>query len=365
MPVESYEPTRAGLCRIWKQLTEPQRAARLAEARRREGVLRTVAKRATGESERAAIKRLSDEDRSTFRRWKREYIRYGLDGLVDTRLPPKTEPMPESIREVICTLRRADPQCSVATLIAHVSQHHGYKVGASTVKTVLQSAGLARRPGAPSTAEHIGEVRLELAGMKLVEAAAIQTGYLGALTAAVTAMTSAAAETATLKEGSRPVDTSGRDKFGRLESGYNERYRKKPGDAIGPGYASVEVTRGAKDPTRFHVSQVDPEKPEVIERKVWALMVSPLLGNGRWDGIRVARGQLLGDLCGYPYMPSTLDLFTREWKFLGMSSPWWEVTRGCGFRRRRRGAIRVRRRCSTLTKPINRSGQSYSVSRPR
>ena len=180
-------------------------------------------------------------------------------------MPPKTEPMPESIREVICRLRRADPRCSVATLITHVSQHHGYNVGVSTVKTVLQSAGLARRPGAPSTAEHIGEVRLELAGMKLVEAAAIQTGYLGALTAAVTAMTSAAAETASLKEGSRPVDTSGRDKFGRLESGYNERYRKKPEDAMGPGYASVETTRGSKDPTRFHVSQAD---AEVIDPKV-------------------------------------------------------------------------------------------------
>ena len=210
---------------------------RLREARRREEVLGTVAKRAAGESERSAIKRLSDEDRSTYRRWKRKYSKYGLDGLVDTRLPPKVESMPDSIREVICTLRRADLQCSVATLIAHVSRHHGYKVGTSTVKTVLQSAGLARRAGAPSTTEHIGEVRLELAGMKLVEAAAIQTGYLAALTASVTAMT----EAATSKEGSPLVDTSGRDQFGRIESGYNERYRKKPGDAIGPGYASVEV----------------------------------------------------------------------------------------------------------------------------
>jgi hypothetical protein len=62
----------------------------------------------------------------------------------------------------------------------------------------------------------------------------------------------------------------------------------------------------------------------VIERKVWSLMVSPLLGSGRWDGIRVPRGNLLEELCGYAYMPSTLELFTRELKYLGVSNTLWE-----------------------------------------
>src|SRR5207245_9349786 len=56
-----------------------------------------------------------------------------------------------------------------------------------------------------------------------------------------------------------------------------------------------------------------------------AWMVSPRLRGGRWDGIRVARGARRGELCVYPYMPSTLDLFTRELKFLGMAGTWWEV----------------------------------------
>ena len=103
--------------------------------------------------------------------------------------------------------------------------------------------------------------------------------------------------------------TSGRDDLGRFEAEYNERYRKKAGEAIGPGFASVEGKRGTKAAERFHVQQVGPEN---LSRKIWALMVSPLLGSGRWDGIRVARGALLGELCGYPYMPSTLDLFTRH-----------------------------------------------------
>lgn len=155
--------------------------------------------------------------------------------------------------------------------------------------------------------------------MKLLEAAAVQTGYVEALRRAVIGC---AEQVAKSDKEDVKVDTSGRDDLGRFESAHNERYRKKEGDAIGPGFASVEVTRVGKDAARFHVNGA---QSETIERKIWALMVSPLLGTGRWDGIRVARGELLGELCGYPYMPSTLDLFTRELKFLGIANTWWET----------------------------------------
>ena len=295
------------------------REDRLGEARRREEILKVVAGRAKTESERKAIKRLpSAEDRSTFRRWQNRYQSYGFDGLVDWRLPPPPESMPETVRAAICTLRQADPNFAVAAIISHVAKHHGYEVGETKVKEVLRAAGLARRGGLPSGAKQVGEVRLELAGMKLVEVASVQTGYVEALTKAMVAQLAATPAPASPS----PVDTSGRDELGRFDAGYNERYRKKPGEAIGPGFASVETTRGSKDPARFHLNQVE---PEILSRKIWALMVSPLLGTGRWDGIRVARGALLGELCGYPYMPSTLDLFTRELKFVGMAGTFWEV----------------------------------------
>ena len=96
------------------------RAQRLAEARRREKVVNRVLGRRPGESERAAIKRLAKADRSTFRRWQREYGKLGLDGLIDSRVPPEPRSIPAAVREVICTLRRADPQCDVSAIIAHV-----------------------------------------------------------------------------------------------------------------------------------------------------------------------------------------------------------------------------------------------------
>ena len=90
--------------------------------------------------------------------------------------------------------------------------------------------------------------------------------------------------------------------------------------------ARAATTRSAPglglDPGRLHVNTA---QQSLIERKMLALMTSPLLGGGRWDGIRVARGALLEELCGFAYMPSTLDLFSRELKYLGVSSTLWEA----------------------------------------
>ena len=318
--MDSYEPKQPHLCRVWEKLSLARQRSRLSEARRKESILKTIADRAPGVSERMAIGRLaSGQDRSSFRRWQKKYREHGLEGLIDSRLPPPRESMPALAREAICTLRRADPDCAVTTIVAHVAKHHGHSVSQTKVKEVLVEAGLARRRGTPSRNAHAGEIRLELAGMKLLEAASVQTGYVAGLAMSVD-LARGAAPSPTAEAGE--VDTSGRDEAGRFESNYNERNRKKPGDVIGPGFASVEVKRATKDPSRFHLQKVGIAN---LERKIWALMVSPLLGGGRWDGIRVARGQLLDELCGYAYMPSTLDLFTRELKFLGMSSTWWEI----------------------------------------
>ena len=316
--MDFYEPKDPRVLKAWRRLSATAQKERIEEALRRELLLKEVAGRALEVSERTALRKLLGTDRTSFRRWQTAYAAIGLDGLIDTRAPPPQTAVPDAVRAAICTLRQADPQVSVQTIMAHVKKHHDCDVGLSTVKQILQLAGLARRRGPPSGDANHGTVRLELAGMKLVEAAAVQTGYLAALTTALVEMGKAAP----VPPGALPVDTSGRDDQGRFEAGHNERFRKQPWDPIGPGFASVEATRATKDPKRFHLNHVE---PEIIERKIWGLMTSPLLGSGRWDGIRVARGDLLGELCGYPYMPSTLDLFTRELKFLGIANTWWEV----------------------------------------
>jgi hypothetical protein len=153
--------------------------------------------------------------------------------------------------------------------------------------------------------------------MKLIEAAIVETGYLDSLVSGVMKQRDSQSQGQMAA-----VDTSDRDEHGRFLSSYNERNRKHEQDVIGPGYASVESKRAQAQPWRFHIANAS---VEVVQRKLLGLLVSPLLGSGRWDGIRVPRGELLEELCGYAYMPSTLDQFTRELKYLGVSNTLWEI----------------------------------------
>ena len=316
--IDEYQPARPEWRELWQRLPQASRERRFAAARQREAEVKVLTARAPGESERAAFRRLEGTVRTSLRRWQKRYAKYGFDGLVDWRLPPGIPPMPLEMRVTVCALRRADPNVNVGVIVEHLSKHHHFATSETTVKRVLREEGLARRRGPADGAEHSGERHLELGGMKLVEAALEETGYLKALSATVAKQLEKVAS----PESSKPVDRTGRDEWGRFLPGYNERYRKRSDEAIGPGFASIDSKREGLDPSRLHVSGAP---QALIERKLLALMTSPLLGGGRWDGIRVARGALLEELCGFAYMPSTLDLFSRELKYVGVSSTLWEV----------------------------------------
>lgn len=277
----------------------------------------------SGKAERHALREVAPgTPRSTWRRWKRRYDEHGIDGLFDWRRPARS-PVPDAVKEAIYTLRRADPSKQVEDIVAHVKEHHGCGISKTTVRRILHKAGLARRRGAPARSKQCGEQRLELGGMKLVEAAAEATGYVDALVDGVVEQLDEAVRQAAALHGPAPkADTSDRDALGRFTETYSDRYKKEETDEIGPGFASVEEKRPQKDARLFHASGA---RRDTIKRKTEALFYSPLVGSGRWDGIRVPRGYLLGELCGYEYMPSTLDQFTRELKYVGVSDHLWEI----------------------------------------
>lgn len=315
---EDYEAEDAEVRRAWVRLSGETRQSRFDDALRHLGALREVVGRPEGESERAAIARVVTwAHRSSFRRWQTRYGTHGFDGLISRRIGPPS-PMPPEVRTAICTLRQVDPDINVEDIVAHVGKFHGFETSTTKVERVLQEAGLSRRPGPHRGSACMGERRLELGGMKLVEAAAEATGYVQALTEAVQSHVAGLER----PESPRPPEKGDRDEYGRFLDTYNERYLKEEDDAIGPGYASVSVKREGMDPERLQVRQV---REQIVERKLYGLLVSPLVGSGRWDGIRVPRGELLGELCGYAYMPATLDKFTRELKYAGVASTLWEV----------------------------------------
>jgi len=315
---ENYQPADVDLRDTWLRLAPATRRARYAEAVRRLEAIRAVAGRPAAESERKAIARLVTwAHRSNVRRWQQGYRALGFQGLIKWRVAPPSG-MPEEVKAAICTMRRVDPAVDVARIVEHVQQFHQFTTSETKIKRVLHAAGLSRPAGGRRGGGPWGERRLELGGLKLLEAAAVSTGYLESLTTGVVEYVRGLPEPAT----PRPPDTGDRDECGRFQAAYNERYRKGSADAVGPGFASVSVKRAGLSPERLQVRQV---RPAVIEQKLLALWISPLLGGGRWDGIRVARGQLLEEVCGHGYMPATLDRFTRELKYAGVAPTLWEI----------------------------------------
>lgn len=150
--MDSYEPEHPHLKKVWQRLSPEARRKRWEEAKRRERILKLVAGRPDGQSERAAVRelvktapellrqdgqgRIVPVDRSGFRRWKERCRLHGFDGLLDWRRPP-VSPMPEEVRSAICTMRRMDPEIRVERICQHVLEHHGYKASTTKVKRVL------------------------------------------------------------------------------------------------------------------------------------------------------------------------------------------------------------------------------------
>lgn len=314
-----YEPKDTKVISVWNRLSPEAREAKLIQARKRLELIKSLDKRGKDESESAALVRLDIKvNRTTIMRWRKKYNEFGFDGLIDLRIG-YYRPMSEDIKKTICALRLVDPNIDVESIVSHVKEHHDFKTSPSNVKRILRKNGLNRKPGTQKGNSSAGEQRLEFGGMKLLEAACIETGYVKALAEGVSVHVNALPRPEIAIE----PDKSGRDKFGRITAEYNERYRKKEGDIIGPGFASVSEKRKDMDPARLEIADA---KEETLERKLLALMGSPLIGSGSWDGMRISRADtFLKEMCGYPYMPATLDRFARELKYAGVANTLWEV----------------------------------------
>ncbi len=317
--VEEFVPVSPRVRQLWAVLTAVQKAERLIAAFARETIVHDVqAAMDEGMSERQSVKAHGGgTDRTTYRRWQSEYAANGIEGLVDLRYPPRV-PVSDDIVSAICTLREADADIGVQAIKDHIFSHRQVLVSSASIKRILKRAGLARPRGRFRPNSHPGAQRLELGGMVVVEAANQETGYVQALSTGVASCLGELVQPADPP----PLDASDRDDYGRFLPSYNERFRKQESSAVGPGFDSVENKRADLVPERLHLTHTG---VQVIERKLTGLLMSHALEHSRLDDLRVARGELLGELCGFPYMPSTLDLFTRELKYVGVANTLWEI----------------------------------------
>src|SRR5271155_3639593 len=89
--MDEYQPTQPALQRAWERLSVACRQKRWQQAKQRELVLNEVATKAPQETEAQALSRVAPGVKlPSLSRWKKRYASYGLDGLVDGRIPPNS-----------------------------------------------------------------------------------------------------------------------------------------------------------------------------------------------------------------------------------------------------------------------------------
>jgi hypothetical protein len=111
-------------------------------------------------------------------------------------------------------------------------------------------------------------------------------------------------------------DRHDRDEHGHFLPSYNvPEPRRNP--ELGAKFESVESHREGKDLPAMRTANTG---TEVLFRKATAMTLLPLLvPDVRWDGLATWKGDYLGELCGFPYQPATLDKFLRELKYAGVA----------------------------------------------
>jgi hypothetical protein len=246
--------------------------------------------------------------RSWVLRWLPRFRAYGVEGLIDRRLPRESS-MTEEVRTAIADVYHEQPDVTVDSV---VDQLLGKGVVCLPSRDRIErelAAARARgqRKRVVPEEKPVEEVLdLSFAGGELLLAAEVETGAVTALTKEIVALGQEAREASAGREPER--DRADRDDKGRFTAQYNEKRKREEGEVIAPYLRTAEEKAAGRVPSwpRFvH------EQEHTIHAKGMTLVFEPLVSRIQgWDGLRSSEAAGLAPLTGFAYMPSTLAKFT-------------------------------------------------------
>ncbi len=272
-------------------------------------IARVQAEQAGGKSESEALAEVApDLPHSTYHRWRTNFDRKGVAGLMDQRVGQDRKKLTPAIEQVIAILRMADPDMPVERIAAAISARMGVEVSLPVIRRVLAAEGLnrprGRKVGKPNAQE------LHFAGGILFQLADEELGWSRAMTETIVELRSALSEPA-----ETAPEEDGRDAGGRFTAAYNQAHCKGEA-ALGPAFRSIEEKRKETNPASRRAAQ---DSPETILRKVRALLALPLLTDtNRCISLNDYRGGWgVAEFAGGLYRGETLDRCMRDLKYLG------------------------------------------------
>jgi len=326
-------PTRADLTPLTRQLQAtlpPERWAEVeARAHERVRILAAAAEEeARGLSRREALVAVAPEvPWPTYLNWcRRAADRDGApwERQLDARMPPEPERIAEDLVAAACLLRRLAPtiRCeeAITLLVAQFGAERG-AISATSLKRIWKGAGLEQPRGRQQGGGQRGVVE-ELTGgggLALLAAAAVETGVMVELGAAVVAQ----AEQMAATQPAMDVDEteSLRDKLGRFTPDYNRAVRGEgPRD---PRWETDAVKRCRRSLDTVTLAK---SRPETVANKLFAIGVTPLLTERRgFDGLESPTGAWLAALGGHAYTDTTLDKCLAELALIDAGEALWTV----------------------------------------
>jgi len=313
---------------LFNQLSSERWNQVVKEAFERVAVVEAVdeERRASGLSHRKCLKAVApDVPWSRFHSWrKRAQGRTGplWERLMDRRVPPQPECIPESVRQAVIALRFAVPSMDCETARDRLVKQFGDQgaISDTSLRRIWSAAGLTQGSNdAPRLTR--GKRYDGGAGLAFILAAESETS-------AVLEMAKAALDAG--RESARnqgekviaPEPEGGRDERGRLTADYNRGIRA----AVSPGEPDArngteESKRQVRDLRTVATAQ---NRPTTLAAKLLSIGVYGLLTERRgFEGLDGPRGALLGLLDCVPYMQPTISKCLAELAILNVGDAMW------------------------------------------
>jgi hypothetical protein len=240
---------------------------------------------------------------------------------LDGRIPPPPTRIPDEVRSAACLLRRVNSTilCEEARkhLVAQFGPERGDMSDAS-LKRFWKEAGLEQPRGGLQRAPREEVTRLSGGGgLALVAAAAVETGVVEELGAAVVAQAKLAAA-GQAEVGANPSDEL-RDEVGRFTADYNRAVR---GSSVrDPRLDPDAVKRARRD---LNTLALVKNRPETAGYKLLVCGLAPLVTERRgFDGLENPTAAWLEALGGPAYQDTTLDKYLAELALVDAGETLW------------------------------------------
>jgi len=243
--------------------------------------------------------------------------------LVDGRVPPKPETIPDEVRDMASGYREANPDINCARARELLTKRFGERgrISDSSLQRIWSEAGLSRPcEGDASRFEKVERLHGG-GGLALLGAAALETGVAVALSKAALKAGRESAENQVLSPEATP-ETEGRDEDGKFTSEFNQAQR----DGYDSGEADArwepdEKKRGRRSLEGLQLLDLS---ETVLSHRMLAMGMVGLVTQRRgFDGLDGPRGAWLAAAGQTAYMPSTLDKTLRQLALLDVGGAMW------------------------------------------